>query len=71
MEVLRLVASGPSNRQIADTLVISPRHRRAPRPPPLHQVRRLDPRRGRDLRHGARPAPLTPGRKPLATAAAG
>ena len=25
VEVLRLVASGPSNRQIADTLVISPR----------------------------------------------
>jgi HD-GYP domain-containing protein (c-di-GMP phosphodiesterase class II) len=71
VEVLRLVASGLSNRQIADTLVHLAPRRRAPRPAPLHQDRCLDPRRGRDVRHGARPAPLTPGRKPLATAAGG
>ena len=71
VEVLRLVAHGLSNRQIADTPGHLAPHRRAPRPAPLHQDRRLDPRRGGDVRHGARPAPLTPGRKPLATAAAG
>ena len=54
VEVLRLVADGPTTREIADAAVHLGEDRRPPHPAHLHEDRRLQPRRRHPLGGGAR-----------------
>jgi len=53
VEVLRLIARGRSNRDVAERLYISAKDGRAPRREPVHEDRGLLARSRRRLRHGA------------------
>ena len=55
VEVLKLIAAGLSNREIADAARPERRHRQNPREPDLLQDRRARPRPGRAVRVPARP----------------
>ena len=59
--MLRLLARGLSNREMAEQLSLSPGYRQAPHPAHLRQDRRLHPGRRDAVCHGAR-HPLTPRR---------
>ena len=61
VEVLRLIARGYANKQVAATLGIYDQDGRPPRRAHLRQGRGHHPCRGDAVRHGARPAvPLSP-----------
>ena len=55
IEVLRAMARGLGNREIAERFVDLAAHGRAPRPAHLHEDRGLQPRGRRPVRDGARP----------------
>lgn len=58
VEVLRLLAQGRTNREIAEALVITEKTRRPPRRAHLREGGRLDPGRGCAVRDAARPGRL-------------